>query len=26
LPHTGSGKVIKSELRDQYRHHLAPAH
>jgi fatty-acyl-CoA synthase len=26
LPHTGSGKVIKSELRDQYRHHLTPAH
>jgi len=26
LPHTGSGKVIKSELRDQYRHHLDPAH
>ena len=26
LPHTGSGKVVKADLRQQYRHHLDPAH
>jgi fatty-acyl-CoA synthase len=25
LPHTGSGKVMKAQLREQYRSHLEPS-